>query len=588
MVIERHEVKKEDKWDVEALYASISDWESEFKAISDKGWGKILQYKGKLGENLGAALRERFSLDETIDKLVVYGHLRYDEDLTNAEHKSTYDRAMSLYFDFSANVSWFEPEILQLPDEVIESALNDNSLSDYHFFLSSLIKLKPHTLSPKEEKILALSAESMQTAKRTFSLLNNADFKFAPAKDENGEEHEITHARYSTILHSKDRTLRINAFENLQGRYREYGNTIAELLAGHVNTHICEAKARGYKSSLDAALFPKNIDTEVYRQLIKTAHENIEPLHRYMAMRKEKLGLDKLRLCDLYVPLVDEVDLHYTYDESIDMVVDSLKCLGPEYQRQLKAGLTTDRWVDRYENEGKRSGAYSSGCYGYMPYILMNYQGQINDVMTLTHEAGHSMHSFYSQKNQPYPKAQYTIFVAEVASTFHEKLLFHYLMERLGEKEKQFLINYRLDSIRATFFRQALFAEFELKIHELAEAGKPLTQELLSEIYGELNRVYYGPHLEIDEYLKAEWMRIPHFYSNFYVYQYATGISAATALVDRVTKEGAKEDYLRFISSGGSDYPLNELRDAGIDMTDEKPIKSLIADFEELLDAFRN
>ncbi|GAB5410976.1 MAG: oligoendopeptidase F [Chlamydiales bacterium] len=586
MVTKRNEVQKEDRWDVEALYSSLSDWEKEFQAVTKKGWDSVLKYKGKLETNLGAALKERFALEEVLEKLTVYGHLRYDEDLGNPEHKAAYERAMSLYFDFSAVVSWFEPELLQLSDEVIAKALEDDSLADFHFYLTSLMEVKPHTLSPKEERILALTAESMQTAQRTFSLLNNADFKFTPAKDAKGVEHELTHARYSTILHGHDRTLRISAYENLHGRFKEYGNTIAQLLAGHVNTHLCNSRARGYETALDAALFPKNIDTQVYHQLIKTVHENIAPMHKYMAMRKEKLGLEKLRLCDMYVPLVDEVDLHFSYDEAVELIVDSLSCLGSEYQKQAREGLTTKRWVDRFENEGKRSGAYSSGCYGFMPYILMNYQGQINDVMTLTHEAGHSMHTFYAQKNQPYPKSHYTIFVAEVASTFHEKLLFHHMMEKLGEKEKQYLINYRLDSIRATLFPQTMFAEFELKIHEMAESGKPLTQGGLCELFGELNQTYYGPHLEIDEYLKSEWMRIPHFYSNFYVYQYATGISAATALVERVTKEGAKEDYFRFISSGGSDYPLNQLRDAGVDMTSPKPIQTLINDFGDLLNDF--
>lgn len=585
MVIKRTDVSKSDKWDVEALYASLDDWEKEFQAVEKKGWGEVIQFKGKLKENLGEALKKRFALGEVLEKLSVYGHLRYDEDLANAEHKTAYERAMSLYFDFSAAASWFEPEILQLPDSVIKKTLEDDSLKDFHFYLTSLLEVKPYTLSPQEERVLALTAESMQTAQRAFSLLNNADFKFAPAKDEKGSEQEVTHARFSMILHEHDRTLRINAFESLHGRFREYGNTIAQLLAGHVNTHICNSRSRGYETSLDAALFPKKIDTQVYRKLIETVKGNIAPLHKYIEMRKEKLGLDKLRLCDMYVPLVEDVNLRFSYEEAVDLIIESLDCLGAEYQEQLKEGLTSKRWVDRYENEGKRSGAYSSGCYGSMPYILMNYQGQINDVMTLTHEAGHSMHTFYSQKHQPYPKSHYTIFVAEVASTFQEELLFQHLRKTIDKKFQRYLINNRLDEIRATLFRQALFAEFELKIHEMAEQGIPLTQTVLSDLYGELNRTYYGPHLEIDENLKSEWMRIPHFYYNFYVYQYSTGTSAANALVKIVQKNGP-EEYLQFLASGGSDYPLSQLKKAGVDMTTPDAIKSLIADFESLLSEF--
>ena len=415
--------------------------------------------------------------------------------------------------------------------------------------------------------------------------MNNAVLQFPDSKDKEGNCHKVSHARYGTILQGHDRVLRQNAYESVQGTYRQYGNTFAQLLSGHVNTHIFKARARGYPSSLDAALYPKNIDTKVYRQLIQTVRENLEPLHRYVAMRKEILGVEKIRLCDFYVPLVENVDLKIPYDEAVELVVNSLSPLGKKYQNQVRAGLTTEGWVDRYENIGKRSGAYSSGCYGSKPYILMNYDGKIKDMMTLTHEAGHSMHSFTSHQNQPYPKSQYTIFVAEVASTFQEELLFHHLRKTMGKKAQRFLINYRLDAIRGTLYRQALFAEFELKIHEMAEQGIPLTETVLSELYGELNRTYYGPFLEIDENLKSEWMRIPHFYYNFYVYQYSTGISAAHALVKRV-QDGHLDDYMQFLSSGGSDYPLNQLQKAGVDMRAPDAIRSLITDFDRLLNEF--
>ena len=583
--IQRADVSNHDKWRVEDLYATKALWEEEYSRISNEGWETLTQYKGNLSHSLGQALQAKFAKELQIERLITYGHLRYDENLSNGENKSANERAMGLYYSYSEAMSWFEPEILQLPDQVIQKVLQDQSLKDYHFYISSLMKMKPHTLSPGEERLLALSGEAMETAGKAFSILNNADLQFPDAKDKEGNWHKVSHARYGTILQGHDRVLRQNAYESVQGTYRQYGNTFAQLLSGHVNTHIFKARARGYPSSLDAALYPKNIDTKVYRQLIQTVRENLEPLHRYVAMRKEILGVEKIRLCDFYVPLVENVDLKIPYDEAVELVVNSLSPLGKKYQNQVRAGLTTEGWVDRYENIGKRSGAYSSGCYGSKPYILMNYDGKIKDMMTLTHEAGHSMHSFTSHQNQPYPKSQYTIFVAEVASTFQEELLFHHLRKTMGKKAQRFLINYRLDAIRGTLYRQALFAEFELKIHEMAEQGIPLTETVLSELYGELNRTYYGPFLEIDENLKSEWMRIPHFYYNFYVYQYSTGISAAHALVKRV-QDGHLDDYMQFLSSGGSDYPLNQLQKAGVDMRAPDAIRSLITDFDRLLNEF--
>lgn len=588
MAKKREEVDSIDKWNVEDIYVSREEWEKDFqelKSLAEGGFKAIVDFQGKIESvaSLKELLKNYYALAQRLDKLYTYAHLKADEDLGNPSSKEANDLAMLLYHQFASATSWIDPQILALSDEFLRKAIEE--LPEHRVFLEQLLRLKPHTLSEGEEKLLALAGKSLHGAASTFTLLNNVDLKFKEAKGQ-----EVTLGRYNLYMRSPDRELRREAYESLFGRFGEFENTFTELLSSHVQTHLLSMRARGYKSCLEAALYPNQIDTQVYRSLIEAVHSKIGALHDYVAMRRDLLGYDKLYLYDFYVPIMENADIKFSFDEAVEEIVESLAPLGPEYQKKLREGLVTDRWVDRYENEGKRSGAYSSGCYGTHPYILMNYHNLLDDAMTLTHEAGHSMHTYHSHKHQPYQTSHYTIFVAEVASTFHEELLFRHLLKKCKDPAMRcYLLNQKIDGIRGTLLRQTLFAEFELKIHELAEQGRPLTAEILKQTYAELNRTYYGPALEIDNFLPIEYARIPHFYSNFYVYQYATGISAAYALVERVLNEGepARADYLNFLSSGSSAYPLELLKRAGVDLTKPDAVLGLIGYFERLIEEFK-
>jgi len=494
---------------------------------------------------------------------------------------------VSYLYSFKEELSWVEPELLQLSDSIIKSLLSSPVLASYRLHLEKILRFKPHTLSQEMEKLMALSGKALETAQRAFGVFNNADIKFAPAVDNQGNCHEMSHGKYHLYLRSQDRELRRTAFQSLHKSFLSYENTLCELIQGQVQRHVFEKKARGYSSCLEAALFPHQIDQSVYKSLISNVHQNLHSLHKYAKLRKKLLGYNELHLYDIYVPIVAEVNLNMDYAQAEQVVIDSVHPLGKEYQDILRKGLTVDRWVDRYENARKRSGAYSSGCYDSSPYILMNFHGTLNDVLTLTHEAGHSMHTFMSCKHQPYQYSQYPIFLAEVASTFHEELLLKHLLEKVSSKaEKAFLINQKIDDIRATFFRQTLFAEFELKLHEWVENDVPLTPSLLKQEYRLLNQKYYGPDLVIDQDIDIEWARIPHFYYNFYVYQYATGLSASCALSQNVLQEGesARKKYIDFLSAGSSAFPLEILANAGVDMKSSEPVKALIQRFDQLVD----
>ncbi len=435
--------------------------------------------------------------------------------------------------------------------------------------------------------LLALSGQALQGYHKAFGAINDADFEFGSIKNEKGEDLPLSHASYGLYMREQDRTLRKNAFDKMHGQYEKYENTLCELLGGVVQSHVFHSRARKYESCLDAALYPKNVDTAVYHSLIQAVNDNIGTLHKYIALREKIMGVGTLHLYDMYVPLTSEFDIKMSFDKASDLIIDSVAPLGSEYQDILAKGLKGDGWVDRYENKNKRSGAYSSGCYDSMPYILMNYKDVLRDVFTLAHEAGHSMHSFLSHKNQPYQYGDYPIFLAEVASTFNEELLMQEMLKRSqSTEEKIFLINMKIEDIRATLFRQTMFAEFELMIHTKAEKSEPLTPQVLKEEFYNLNRKYFGPDVDIDEIAKIEWARIPHFYYNFYVYQYATGISAALALSERVLNGGDAErnDYLNFLKSGCSRYPVETLKLAGVDMNTPEPVKSAIQKFDGLVD----
>jgi len=591
MAKERKEIADEHKWNVESLYSSLDAWEEGYKSLArEKQQGirfpTVKKYQGKIHESpqkLAELLKHAFELERTIVKLYTYAHLRHDEDVVHDQHKSAHDRISLLYYEYDNETSWIQPELLQLDEETFQKYLKAPELRDYHVYLKKVYALKPYTLTSDKEALLSLAGKALETPQKAFSLLNDADLKFAKIKTDKGEEKDLTYGSYLLYMQSKDRTLRKNAFVELHNQYEKFENTICELISGQVQTHIFKAKARNYPSALHASLTPHQIDVEVYHNLIGTVRENISSLHRYIGIRKKLLGVESLHCHDLHVSLVPEFEKKYTYEEAKKAILESVAIMGPEYQQALEKGLGEERWVDLYENERKRSGAYSSGCYDSSPYILMNFHGTLRDVMTLSHEAGHSMHSYLSNKNQPYQYSHYPIFLAEIASTFHEDLLFRYLIEKASShQEKCYFLNQKIDDIRSTLFRQTQFAEFELKLHLLAEQGIPLTPTTLKEAYRQLNIDYYGPELTADPEIDVEFLRIPHFYYNFYVYQYATGISAASALVEKVLDEGAsaRDAYIKFLSSGSSQYPLDLLKEAGVDMRSKESIERLLRRFD--------
>lgn len=596
----REQIPSGDRWDVEAIYPSWDQWEADVCSWGREGqkihWPEIEAFRedwSATPHRFREFLDLMFKIDRSLSKLYTYAHLRHDEDVGDDRAKGAYMRMMTLLYAFKQETAWVEPEILQLPEEQWLELIESEVLNEYRIHLDRIVRWKPHTLSAREEHLLALSGNALETAQKAFGALNNADMKFPPVVDSQGQSRELTHGKYGLYLRDQDRKVREGAFKNLHQVFSSHENTLCELLNGQIQRHLFGARARHFSSCLEAALFPYRIDTSVYTSLIEAVRRHLPSLHRYVALRKKVIGLPELHLYDLQVPLVRDVSMKFSYEEACEHIIASVAILGPEYQKALQKGLTEERWVDRYENQRKRSGAYSSGCYDTAPYILMNYHGSYNDLMTLTHEAGHSMHSLYANQSQPYHYAQYSIFVAEVASTFHEELLFRHLLAHYTKPEEQtFLINQKIDDTRATLIRQTLFAEFELRLHEWAERGVPFTPSLLKEEYLRLNREYFGAEVSLDKEVEIEWARIPHFYYNFYVYQYATGISAAHALAEQVFSEacekgaqhaGARERYLQFLSGGSRLYPLDLLKAAGVDMTKPEPIEMAMRRFDNLV-----
>lgn len=586
MAKDRKDTPKSDRWNVEALYPSLKAWEKDLAQFQKKKppfFPEFLKFKGSLSDpkKIKSLLIAYFEIERALRKLYTYAHLRHDENIADEAYKKANDKISTLYHQFEEETSWMQPELLSVDKKVLESPV----LKEFSFFLEKLLRLKPHTLSAPEEKILALSSAALNTSQKAFSAISDADFKFGFIEDKDKKQVELTHGSFGLHMRSPDRVLRKNAFTAMLGKYSSFENSITELLNGKVQDHLFNAKARNYSSSLDAALYPKNIDTSVYHSLIKAVHNNIDALHDYMKLRKKALKLKELHLYDIYTPIVKSVDMKFSYKEAEELVIESVAPLGTTYQNLLKKGLQKDRWVDRYENINKRSGAYSSGCFDSSPYILMNFKGILRDVFTLAHEAGHSMHSLLSRTHQPYHYSDYAIFVAEVASTFNEELLMNTMLKNASTKaQKAFLINEKLEDIRGTLFRQTKFAEFELFIHTMSEKRIPITPALLKEEYLRLSQFYFGDNVVIDPEIAIEWARIPHFYYNFYVYQYATGISAALALNTRVMKGDKKEqeNYLRFLKSGSSDHPIELLQLAGVDMRSTKPVESAINTFRTL------
>jgi oligoendopeptidase F len=590
MAKKRSEIEKKYTWDLHPLYASHEAFESDYKRLhqlESSQFEIINRYQKNFESHLGDLLKNYFDISRQLEKLYTYAHLKHDEDLSLDSNKEPFKRAQSLLNSFGAQTSWIEPMILKLDRGVLKSLMSEASLKPFEIYLHKMLLLKQHVLSEEEERLLALAMQPLSAISRAFSQANNADLKFQSVLDSKGKLHELTHGSYSLCLKSHDRTLRKNAFESYSKGFLGLENTLSELLAGCVQQHRFFAEARKYASCLDAALFPNQIDPKVYKNLIETVRENLHPLHRYLNLRKRELKLEKLEVYDLFVPIVQEVDLHFSFEEASKLVIDSIKPLGDEYQSILRKGIEEERWTDVFENTGKRSGAYSSGCYDSYPYMLLNFNGTFSDVMTLSHEAGHSMHSYYSHKHQLYQNASYSIFVAEVASTFNEELTFRALLDKAkNSAERVYILNQKIDSIRSTLFRQTLFADFELRIHQMVESNQPLTPGSLKTLYMELNKEYYGEAIHLDPLVAIECLRIPHFYYNFYVYQYATGISAAYCLAEQVLSDAprAKERYLGFLAAGASKFPLDVLKDAGVDMHLPEAIVTLIKRFETLVD----
>jgi len=585
----REEIEEPYKWKLENIYTDEQLWEKDLEKISQLA-EQVDKLQGTLGdsaENLLSCLQLSDELGRVSEKAYVYARMRRDENNANYHYQALFDRIQSLTIKVGSITSFIVPEILTIPEERLMGFLAENKdLVLYRHFIDEILRQQDHILSPAEERLMAMSADLSLASGSIFTMLNNADIKFPVIKDESGQEVEITKGRYGSLMESSDRRVRQEAYEGLYSTYRGLINTLGASLSASVKKDIFYARVRKYESARAASLDQDNVPVEVYDRLIESVHNHLDLMYRYMDIRKKILGLDELRFYDLYTPLVPEYKLEVPYEQAKETLVQALQALGPDYLAQMQKGFS-DGWIDVYENEGKTSGAYSWGAYDTSPYILMNYDDKLDDMFTLAHEMGHSLHSYYSNRSQPYVYSQYSIFVAEVASTVNESLLIDYLLERSTDpKEKIYLINHYLEQFRGTVYRQTMFAEFEKIIHEKAESGEALTPELLKEIYRDLNTLYYGPQVAMDEYIPLEWSRIPHFYSAFYVYKYATGFATATALKEQIKNEGqpAVQRYLEFLKSGGSDYPINLLQKAGVDLLTPEPVSNALAYFGQLLD----
>lgn len=587
-MLPRCEVSVGDTWDLSQLYPSDESWATALEGMRPLV-ESLAQYGGRLGESaetLLSCLQLDSQIDRLGDRLGNYAYLKTAEDQTNSTYQAMLGRYKFEATRAAEAASFIRPELLSLPDDTIQAYLNAPPLAPYRLQLERLIRFKPHTLSEKEEQLLAMQGEMSQAAGNAFRQLLDADLKFGTITDEHGVERELSNSTFVQILHSPSREVRRQAFEQYYAQFEGHKHTLTATLSGSIQRDAYYARARGYASSLDAALFPDNVPSSVYADLVGTVRAGLPTVHRFYDVRRRKMGLPDIHHYDTYVPILQELKVQHTWDEAVEKVLASLRPLGQAYVETLAAGLQ-GRWCDRYPNVGKQSGAFSYGTYDGLPYIMMNYKSNVlHDVFTLTHEAGHSMHSWYSTKRQPYQYHNYTIFVAEVASTFNEQLLARYLMEHSDDLQmKAYLINQQIDDIRSTIVRQTMFAEFEQRTHAAYEAGDALTVDSISQIYGELLEAYFGPDFVIDPQLRLECFRIPHFYNAFYVYKYATGLSAAIALSDRVLNGGPEElkAYLEFLQSGCSQDPLDLLRTAGVDMATPAPIEAAIRRLDSLV-----
>jgi oligoendopeptidase F len=585
----RERVKLDDQWNLASLFANDDKWEAAFEKWK-KQIPRYAKFRGTLGDSakqLAACLKFDEELDRLSERIGTYAYLKAAEDQANSAAQRMRGRVQNAGSEAAQAASFIRPEVLAIPAKKLAEFMASKELARYRLVLERLERFRPHTLADGEERLLAMQSEMADASNHIFRQLNDADLKFGMVTDEHGAQVELSHSSYSAFLHAPNRGVRKAAFHQYYGVFAAHENTLAATLNGSVQRDVYYAKARGYKSALGAALFPDNVPAAVYGNLIAEVRRRLPALYRYFDLRRRKMRLKDIHHYDTYVPILSDLDQKRTWKQAVDAVIGSLEPLGDEYCRVLEAGLTADRWCDRYPNRGKQSGAFSSGSFDGAPYILMNYQPAVLDhVFTLAHEAGHSMHSYYSARSQPFVYYNYVIFVAEVASTFNEQLLSRRLMsEAKTPAERAYLVNRDIDAIRGTIIRQTMFAEFEKVIHELAEAGEPLTVEAFTREYRKLLDAYFGPDFALDDELKLECFRIPHFYRAFYVYKYATGLSAAIALSERVLNGGKREldDYLSFLKGGCSKDPLDLLKDAGVDMTTPAPVAAALDRFEALV-----
>ena len=588
--MKREEIPQQYKWKMEDLYVTNEAWETDFKKLQD-GIEELQKYEGTLGNSAENLLKMHETCDELnqiAEKVYVYANQRLHENTGNSYYQGLAGKAQMLLVQMSEASSYIEPELLGIPEETLKEMLKTEGLKKYETYYGRLLRKKEHILSKEMEELLAGVEEVAEGPKDTFMMFNNADIKFPVITGEDGETVEITHGKYAKLLESQNREVRKAAFLGLYESYGKFKNTLAATYGANVKQAGFFAKARKYASSLEASLAGSHIPTEVYDRLIESVHAHLPALHKYMEVRKEKLGVEELHMYDLYVPMVGEADKKISYEESKEIVLNGLAPLGADYQELLRKGFN-EGWIDVYENEGKRSGAYSWGAYGTHPYVLLNYQENLNNVFTLAHEMGHALHSYYSDETQDYIYAGYKIFVADVASTCNEALLIRYLLDQSkDDKETAYLLNYFLEQFRTTLFRQTMFAEFEKIAHAKSEAGEPLTAEVLCNIYYDLNKKYFGDEIVVDKEIALEWSRIPHFYTPFYVYQYSTGFSAAIAISSKILngEAGIVEKYKKFLSGGSSLDCIDLLKICDVDMTTKEPVEEALKVFENTLEKF--
>ena len=588
----REEADARYKWAIEDLYKDDEDWKRDYELLKSR-IPELTKFRGRLGESAEVLLSmQKLSdeLNQLLEKVYVYANQRLHENTDNSTYQNLASQAQGLLVELSESLSFVEPELMELPDGIIETFLDENEeLLVYRQYFENIIRQKKHVLPTEQEQLLAAMGEVAESPKDIFSMFNNADIRFPEITGEDGHPVQVTHGRYMSLMQSRNRQVRKDAFEAMYGVYGDWRNTLAAMYRANVKQEAFLAKAHKYTSDLEAALDGSHIPVKVYEQLIEAVHESMPLMYRYMKLRKKLLGVEELHMYDLYVPVIEQDHSEIPFEQAKKTVLEGLAPMGEEYLHLLREGFDHG-WIDVYENQGKRTGAYSWGAYGTHPYVLLNYQGTLHDVFTLAHEMGHALHSWYSDEHQPYIYAGYRIFVAEVASTCNEALLIHYLMEQskkvVDRKKTMYLMNYFLEQFRTTLFRQTMFAEFEKITHGLQEQGETLTADRLCEIYYDLNKLYFGEEICVDQEIAMEWARIPHFYTPFYVYQYATGFSAAIALSKQILEQGAPavEQYKKFLKGGSSMYPLELLKMAGVDMEQKAPVQDALAVFAQYLD----